>query len=76
MNAEIFFLRLTVSEKPKHEQLTTHFPAMKPGKLFPGEGSLGKNWLLCSIVNSLVTHLQRDIIHIEISFYNQDYDSD
>lgn len=71
-----FFLRMAVSKKPKYELFTTHFPTMKPGKLFPGEGGLGKNRLLCSIVNSLVMHLQRDIIHIEISFYNQDYDSD
>lgn len=67
---------MAVSEKPKCEMFTTHFPTIKPGKLFPGEGGLGQNWLLCSTVNSLVTHLQRDIIHIEISFYNQDYDSD
>lgn len=76
MIAGIFFLlRMAVSEKPKCKLFTTHFSAMKPGKLFPGEGVLGKSWL-CSIVNSLVTRLQRDILHIEISFYNQDYDSD
>lgn len=66
---------MAVSEKPKCKLFTTHFPAMKPGK--PGEkpGEGGKYWLY-SIVNSLVTHLQRDVIYIEISFYNQDCDSD